>query len=57
MNYKDRPIVAQSKKRGTKYVAVKAGINPSYSIVTTAAGSKYVVRTDSIEMKGESNPN
>lgn len=48
MNHQDQPVIAQNRKRGTEYIAVKRGRNPSYSTVTTIAGSTYLVRSESI---------
>lgn len=45
----DRPVIAIHNKRGTGYVAVTPGKNPSFSTVTTVAGSKYIVRSEAIE--------
>ena len=44
----NKPI-ARHRKRGTFYVKVKPGGDPSLSTVTTVAGSTYLVATDSIE--------
>lgn len=47
--HSDLPVIARHRKRGTRYVAVTPGVNPSYSMVTTTAGSTYIVRSESIE--------
>lgn len=49
MDRQAQPVVAHHRKRGTKYVEVTPGADPSYAAVTTIAGSKYIVRTASIE--------
>lgn len=50
----DRPIIARHRKLGTSYVHVKPG-NGGMSTVTTVAGSKYVVKSDSIVWEGQQN--
>lgn len=45
----DLPIIARHRKRGTGYVAVEPGEEPSLLTVTTIAGATYIVKTDSVE--------
>lgn len=47
---KELRVVARHRKRGTGYVVVKTGPHaPELSMVTTVAGTTYIVHTDMIE--------
>lgn len=47
---KELRVVARHRKRETGYVVVRTGpYAPDLSMVTTVAGTTYIVRTDMIE--------